>query len=159
MSWTPERVEALKIMVAEGRGYRQISAKLGLTRSAISGKIDRLGLTKPRAYTPHTPSIQKARSGNRNFNRPYKLTSLSAAAVPEPGDQYTGPLGVMDVFEALKPSQCRWPIGDPREPVFHFCCRQRAPGVQYCPAHAEAAFPEWAKLGGIGTRKKIGSKR
>jgi GcrA cell cycle regulator len=35
---------------------------------------------------------------------------------------------------------CRWPIGDPREPNFHFCGGPGVPGLPYCPEHAKMAY-------------------
>jgi GcrA cell cycle regulator len=46
MSWTDERVEALKAMWAEGRSASQIAKDLGgVTRNAVIGKVHRLGLS------------------------------------------------------------------------------------------------------------------
>jgi GcrA cell cycle regulator len=46
MSWTDERVEALKIMWAEGKSASQIAKDLGgVTRNAVIGKVHRLGLS------------------------------------------------------------------------------------------------------------------
>jgi hypothetical protein len=36
--------------------------------------------------------------------------------------------------------ECRWPIGDPGEIGFRFCCKQTATGRVYCAEHAEKAF-------------------
>jgi len=41
---------------------------------------------------------------------------------------------------SLAPKQCRWPVGDPREPDFHFCGAAKVRG-QYCAAHAAMAYP------------------
>jgi hypothetical protein len=40
----------------------------------------------------------------------------------------------------LEPHDCRWPIGEPRHPDFHFCGRPRAPGRPYCDHHWSMAF-------------------
>jgi len=46
MSWTDERVDALKVMWAEGRSASQIAKDLGgVTRNAVIGKVHRLGLS------------------------------------------------------------------------------------------------------------------
>ncbi|MEM9010381.1 MAG: GcrA family cell cycle regulator [Pseudomonadota bacterium] len=46
MSWSEERVEALKAMWAEGRSASQIAKELGgVTRNAVIGKVHRLGLS------------------------------------------------------------------------------------------------------------------
>jgi len=46
MSWTDERVEALKSMWTEGKSASQIAKELGgVTRNAVIGKVHRLGLS------------------------------------------------------------------------------------------------------------------
>ncbi len=46
MSWTDERVEALKTMWGEGKSASQIAKELGgVTRNAVIGKVHRLGLS------------------------------------------------------------------------------------------------------------------
>ena len=61
MSWTDERVEALKAMWAEGKSASQIAKELGgVTRNAVIGKVHRLGLSNrgpngERANEPEEP--------------------------------------------------------------------------------------------------------
>jgi GcrA cell cycle regulator len=46
MSWTDERVSALKKLWAEGHSASQIAKQLGgVTRNAVIGKVHRLGLS------------------------------------------------------------------------------------------------------------------
>lgn len=45
----------------------------------------------------------------------------------------------------LGPSCCRWPIGDPRDPGFHFCGKKALPGKPYCPEHASVAYVNTSK--------------
>ena len=46
MSWTDERVEALRVMWTEGKSASQIAKELGgVTRNAVIGKVHRLGLS------------------------------------------------------------------------------------------------------------------
>jgi GcrA cell cycle regulator len=40
----------------------------------------------------------------------------------------------------LESHDCRWPIGEPRQPDFHFCGARQAPGRPYCALHWEMAF-------------------
>jgi GcrA cell cycle regulator len=42
--------------------------------------------------------------------------------------------------EGLGPHQCRWPIGDPQSPDFHFCHHKRIGGISYCEIHARRAY-------------------
>ena len=40
----------------------------------------------------------------------------------------------------LERNDCRWPIGEPKHPDFHFCGRPRAPDRPYCALHWAMAF-------------------
>lgn len=42
-------------------------------------------------------------------------------------------------LSALQPGQCRWPIGDPQLPGFHFCGEPKAGEGPYCAEHASKA--------------------
>lgn len=40
----------------------------------------------------------------------------------------------------LKIGMCKWPIGDPRMPNFHFCGKPALDGKPYCPGHYAMAY-------------------
>ena len=40
----------------------------------------------------------------------------------------------------LDAHDCRWPIGEPRHPDFHFCGEKQAEGRPYCARHWQMAF-------------------
>jgi GcrA cell cycle regulator len=40
----------------------------------------------------------------------------------------------------LERNDCRWPIGEPRHPDFHFCGAPKAAGRPYCERHWRMAF-------------------
>jgi GcrA cell cycle regulator len=40
----------------------------------------------------------------------------------------------------LENYDCRWPIGDPKQPNFHFCGGPNLPGRPYCEHHWRMAF-------------------
>ena len=35
---------------------------------------------------------------------------------------------------------CLWPVGDPKQPGFHFCSAPIEPGRPYCPGHCAVAY-------------------
>jgi GcrA cell cycle regulator len=41
---------------------------------------------------------------------------------------------------ALGQHDCRWPIGDPKLPGFHFCGARAQPGRPYCELHTRMAI-------------------
>lgn len=46
----------------------------------------------------------------------------------------------MKTVATLESTDCRWPIGDPREADFHFCGEAKLPGRPYCELHWRVAF-------------------
>jgi GcrA cell cycle regulator len=50
------------------------------------------------------------------------------------------PLNERKYIQTLTESCCRWPIGDPQQPDFHFCGKKKIPGLPYCEVHARRAF-------------------
>lgn len=40
----------------------------------------------------------------------------------------------------LRESMCRWPLGDPTTPEFHYCGDRAITGLPYCTHHAEIAY-------------------
>lgn len=46
-------------------------------------------------------------------------------------------------------SACKWPVGDPKRPDFHFCGKEPVPGKPYCESHlgmAHSRAPEHNKV-------------
>ena len=50
---------------------------------------------------------------------------------------------------ALKERMCRWPIGHPGEPDFHFCGGEARPNSPYCPDHHVQADMPFKKRGSM----------
>lgn len=159
--WNEERVEKLKKLWAEGYSASGIAASLGGFahtsdggRNAVIGKCHRLGLTgkvvriakpkhnqnrhRPRSQAPKiAPSKTKVvRLGNTAFRR---LLEQDAQPLPVV-EELEIPLAERKTVETLTASSCRWPIGDPQEPDFHFCGKNHVAGLPYCEFHARRAF-------------------
>ena len=54
-TWTPERVDQLKIYFEAGLSCRDIAVNIGVSRNAVIGKLSRLNLTRT------TPEERRAR--------------------------------------------------------------------------------------------------
>jgi len=122
VDWTDERVELLSRLWREGHTARQIAEQLGngITRNAVIGKANRLGLSKP-----SKSSVTRAQ---RKDEREAKVQPLQA------------PQGEGATIFSLTSSTCRWPIGDPGDADFHFCGAKCTPGQSYCDYHAAMAY-------------------
>jgi GcrA cell cycle regulator len=155
MTWNDERVDALKKLWADGLSASQIAGRLGgVTRNAVIGKVHRLGLagraTTSRMKSHRLPRVRTAQSVKRSLmrsrsvgiaNSPLKSLYLadSEPYVP-PAEELVIPLNERKYIQTLTESCCRWPIGDPQQPEFHFCGRKKIPGLPYCEVHARRAF-------------------
>ena len=153
MAWTVERVELLKKLWAEGLSASQIAGRLGgVTRNAVIGKVHRLGLagratssrsSAPRPRRTHVPRANRAPSlmfGTRGNTALKPQYEAKQDAEPAPLVELVIPLNERASIMTLKESMCRWPIGDPAEPEFHFCGRKKCGTLPYCEHHARMAY-------------------
>src|SRR5215471_8138393 len=137
MGWTEERVELLKRLWAEGLSASQIAARLGsVTRNAVIGKVHRLGLSgratssrssSPRPRRTHVARTSRASSllfGTRGNTALKPQFEAEPDLAPAPLAELVIPLNERASIMTLKEAMCRWPIGDPGEPEFHFCGRK-----------------------------------
>jgi GcrA cell cycle regulator len=162
MAWTDESIQTLKRLYAAGKSGGDIAAELGsgITRNAVCGKIDRLGLTRdiqPRAGRPPWakspprvaggfPSTPKhaIKTTTKRETKPSCATLVDASCQPDfskaddcaaqPGQsaQNSQYLRLLD----LQFDSCRWPLGDPRDQAFRFCgATATIGGGSYCAEH------------------------
>ena len=153
MAWNDERVDTLKKLWADGLSASQIAGRLGgVTRNAVIGKVHRLGLAG-RATTSrmksHRPRVRTAQAAKRLMrarpgalgNSPLRNLYLGDTEPYVPtAEELVIPLNERKYIQTLTESCCRWPIGDPQQPEFHFCGKKKVPGLPYCEVHARRAF-------------------
>lgn len=154
MGWTDERVEQLKRLWSEGLSASQIAGRLGgVTRNAVIGKVHRLGLSgrattsrmKSHRTRPRSAAAATAKRAIRTRFGTIGNPALRALYPPDeayvpPVEELVIPLAERKTIQMLTDSSCRWPIGDPQTPDFHFCNRNKVPGLPYCETHARRAF-------------------
>ncbi|MBA4173414.1 MAG: GcrA cell cycle regulator [Hyphomicrobium sp.] len=153
MAWTDERVELLKKLWGEGLSASQIAGRLGsVTRNAVIGKVHRLGLSG-RATTSRMKS-HRPRARLANAKRPAAKSRFAQLGNPalralyqpdsepyvSPIEDMVIPLAERKTIQTLVECSCRWPIGDPQLADFHFCGKDKVPGLPYCEFHARRAF-------------------
>lgn len=155
MGWNDERVEQLKKLWAEGLSASQIAGRLGgVSRNAVIGKVHRLGLagrattSRMKSHRPR-PRAMAAAAAKRIAKTRFATVgnpALRALYTPdaEPffaqGEELDIPLAERKSIQTLTECSCRWPIGDPQLPDFHFCGKQKVSGLPYCEFHARRAF-------------------
>jgi len=143
-----DNVETLKKLWAEGLSCSEIKAQIpGSTRSAIIGKVHRLGLPgRERPSRPMTtrvpieerePKQRKARSNPSSRQARPDLAPDQQPAIQETPRAPEVP-GLATVA-TLGAHMCKWPIGEPGTDDFTLCGRRRNDGP-YCVEHARIAF-------------------
>jgi GcrA cell cycle regulator len=152
MAWTDERVELLKRLWSEGLSASQIASRLGgVTRNAVIGKVHRLGLSgrattsRVKTHRPR-PRVSTAKRPSKPRLPSIETSPLRALYSPEAEpyvpslEELVIPVDERRTIQTLTASSCRWPIGDPQLPDFHFCNGTKVPGLPYCEFHARRAF-------------------
>lgn len=155
IGWNEERVEQLKKLWLEGLSASQIASRLGgVTRNAVIGKVHRLGLSG-RATTSrmkshrHRPRVSAAAAAKRlarsrfgNSGNPALRALYQPDVEPfQPAvEELVIPLHERKTIQTLGECHCRWPIGDPQTPDFHFCGKTKVSGLPYCEFHSRRAF-------------------
>lgn len=154
MSWTDERVEQLKKLWSEGLSASQIASRIGsVTRNAVIGKVHRLGLsgrattTRMKSHRPRTrmANVKRAQQQQKPRyaqvgNPAVRALYMDAEVYVPPAEELVIPMAERKSIQTLQECHCRWPIGDPQQPDFHFCGKTKVLGLPYCEVHARRAF-------------------
>jgi GcrA cell cycle regulator len=98
----------------------------------------------PAAGTPQRPEMQYRSIGPGGFVRqgPGDQQAPIPPAPPrrlvpaKPSPEVADKTGLLDLNDRI----CKWPIGHPGEPDFHFCGQQANPGFPYCVDHCGVAY-------------------
>jgi GcrA cell cycle regulator len=146
-TWTMERIALLKDRLCAGFSCGQIARELGVSRNAVIGKTNRLGLShfkraisgqvKPtgtRKNTPPRTASPRPVTQRTILRSLWAMSQLASAA-----EVLAETAKACSVLE-LQQWHCRWPIGDPTSEDFGFCGNRPVAGLPYCPAHARRAY-------------------
>jgi GcrA cell cycle regulator len=167
-NWTKDRVELLRKLLEQRLSARVVALRLGgVTRNAVIGKAKREGFAlQPPTSPPLSRYIVEAQTSAPRKRRvhvtPDRITqnvtprvriapTFPAEPVVIHEDIYVAPENRKGVL-ALTESDCKWPIGDPREADFHFCGGPRVPGMPYCEGHCKRAYQSSQEIATRQTR-------
>lgn len=139
-AWDEDRVERLRKLLMLGKTASQIAHALGnVTRSAVIGKVHRLGLAlNVETKSARDRKLDRARSSGKR--RAAKQPAAIRIMIPEPmpvdcaSDVARKPLADLD------PGDCKFPVGHPGEPGFGFCAAGRVEGLPYCADHTARCY-------------------
>lgn len=151
--WTAERSDIAVAMWERGWSASEIALELrGVSRSAVIGRLHRLG--KTRSYAPGnvnkpTPRPRKPRQPRKpkqnHSNAPatpaqHKAARANFVAAAESTELPADVSPVACTLEELDNTRCRWPMGDPGTEAFRFCGAPPLSTGPYCSRHADLAF-------------------
>ena len=94
---------------------------------------------KPAAPAPIVRSIGPGgfvRQGPSDQQAPIPPAPPRRLVPAKPSPEVAEKTGLLDLNEKI----CKWPIGHPGEPDFHFCGGQANPGFPYCVEHCGVAY-------------------
>jgi GcrA cell cycle regulator len=133
-AWTDDRIGRLKTLWLEGQTAEQIARDLanGITRSAVLGKVHRMGLSTGRSGRPPKPHGAGPKAPRLAPDR--SLAARPTDALLEVATEH-GLATVLSVWRC----QCRWPFGEPGAAEFSLCGRPIARGA-FCALHAAVAY-------------------
>ncbi len=120
MAWTPEKIKLLKKLWQKGKSTVEIGRELGMSKNAVVGKVHRLELDA----------------------RPSPIKKSTTPKVPVKEEPENKVVTLMD----LRINSCRWPIGDLKDPDFHFCGKECQTGKPYCSEHCKIAYTSLKEL-------------
>jgi GcrA cell cycle regulator len=138
MDWSEERTAVLKKLWLEGLSASQVARQLGgVSRSAVIGKVHRLGITAREA--PVRTRSASVRVPGRTTVRPQVVRTATPAS-PRAPIRVAVELSATSNILGLEVHSCRWPIGNPDQNDFGFCGREKLARGSYCDLHAQGAF-------------------
>jgi GcrA cell cycle regulator len=94
---------------------------------------------KPKAPEPLVRSIGPGgfvRQGPSDQQAPIPPAPPRRLVPAKPSPEVAEKTGLLDLNEKI----CKWPIGHPGEPDFHFCGNPANPGFPYCVQHCGVAY-------------------
>ena len=158
MSWTDEKIAELKRLWLEGKSTGEIGKIIGMSKNAVVGKAHRLGLeSRPspikrgdgvEGVETAAPRAGKAGKGEKaekagKAAKTEKTDSEDKAGEASSATKKSCAKGAKSegvTLVDLNMRTCRWPIGDPKDPDFHFCGKEAELGKPYCEEHLAQAF-------------------
>ena len=149
--WTDEKLKLLEEYWADGVSARVIAERFGkgFTRNSVIGKVHRMKFTARREKppSPAEPSkplepskpVVKLKPPPRRVIADKPVRPVRPVITLQPGE----PLTLLH----LTAKTCRWPIGDPGVPGFHFCGELPKRDSPYCDRHRAVAYTPLRRFG------------
>lgn len=164
IGWTPAILNKMKALLDKGLSTAEIGKKIGMSKNAVVGKLNRLGwnpkaqdipVKKTAAKKEIIIKVKPPKKTVTAKKTPAKLALEKKAAEKKESkgsvkiDVKSSPKSlaahqhmIQHALElaTLRPDQCHWPIGNPDSDRFHFCGAPVFVGKPYCYEHCRAAY-------------------
>src|SRR5262245_1878237 len=155
-TWNSERLEALRRYCEAGLSCSLIAREIGVSRNAVIGKLNRLGLSRPkdvvartlkREGRPHPPRPKMSATWRALPARPARPTIIAQHEMLKTAFGTRSPVEDIPIRDGrgctlleLGQEKCRWPISTPGAADFCFCGSEPVKGLPYCAGHARMAY-------------------
>jgi hypothetical protein len=126
--WTVERIEILRDLRAKGEPFQLIGEQLGTTRSAVAGKVSRLGLPPPKVH--RAPAVPKRKSRPRKARVVPDRKPRVVIIKPQVTEPPRAPIGFME----LRERHCRAIVAYDAFGFAMFCGHPKT-GKSWCARH------------------------
>src|SRR5258708_19174593 len=160
-TWTWDSPELLKRSLHAGLSGGQVAREMGVTCKAVTGKRNRLGLSRPKDVIGRQLEQGRAArlarlkaAGTWRSKRPrlniFAQHERLMAAFPSPQPTAEDiPIynGRGCTLLELSQGKCRWPISSPGADDFCFCGNEAVKGLPYCLGHARIAYRSVGRQG------------
>lgn len=140
-AWTPSNFETAVRLWREGKSSSEIGKTLGITRSAVLGKLWREGIRNERVSTPRPVAPRpapKARTPKVYVPLPKSEKVVALRPLPTPKKVTVMDQSLMRPWEERKYGQCAYPTL--KEGVTYSCCNPTDDGKPYCEAHRRVMY-------------------
>lgn len=154
-SWDSSTLKKLKALVAKGLSTSEIGKKIGVSKNAVVGKLNRLGWNSKAGGITSDEPVKKAKDKEilkkksikiKEVKTKVKKIEISETPKIKPIKRTKEISASQKIIKtalemaSLKKDQCRWPIGDTDSDDFHFCGKKVFPGKPYCYEHCKCAY-------------------
>jgi len=139
--WSEALVARLSELWLSGTTGGEIGRRLGISRSAVMGKLRRLGLLgRARPIVPPKMPARLLLKSNEQVSKPQKRPHKRNKRPLPPPEPYQAPpppplppIGSFGLLD-LRNGHCRWPCSD-GFPPYKFCGAPQASQSSYCSLH------------------------
>ena len=143
----PGEEKEVKKPVAAAPAPAARAAKLEPVKAAAAPGSTAASAAAPHPAAPHRPTAHEMqyrsigpggfiRQGPGEQQAPIPPAPPRRLVPAKPSPEVADKTGLLDLNDRI----CKWPIGHPGEPDFHFCGDPANPGFPYCVAHCGVAY-------------------